>query len=47
MPLPLSEFERELRLLEAELKRLEAEYNQFFAGRLPRLPWISVRAWTR
>jgi hypothetical protein len=25
--------------LEAELKRLEAEYNMFFAGRLPRLPW--------
>ena len=39
MPPPPSEFERELRLLEAELKRLEAEYNQFFAGRLPRLPW--------
>lgn len=26
-------------MLEAELRRLEAEYNQFFAGRLPRLPW--------
>lgn len=26
-------------LLEAEIKRLEAEYNMFFAGRLPRLPW--------
>jgi hypothetical protein len=39
MPPPISEFERELRLLEAELRRLEAEYNQFFAGRLPRLPW--------
>lgn len=25
--------------LEAELKRLEAEYNMFFAGRAPRLPW--------
>ena len=25
--------------LEAEIKRLEAEYNMFFAGRLPRLPW--------
>jgi hypothetical protein len=36
---PISEFEREVRALEAELKRLEAEYNQFFAGRLPRLPW--------
>jgi hypothetical protein len=39
MARPISEFERELRVLEAELKRLEAEYNQFFAGRLPRLPW--------
>jgi hypothetical protein len=39
MPPPPSEFDRELRALEAELKRLEAEYNQFFAGRLPRLPW--------
>lgn len=34
-----SEFEREMLQLEAELKRLEAEYNMFFAGRLPRLPW--------
>jgi len=25
--------------LEAEIKRLEVEYNMFFAGRLPRLPW--------
>jgi hypothetical protein len=25
--------------LEAEIKRLEAEYNMFFTGRLPRLPW--------
>jgi len=25
--------------LEAEIRRLEAEYNMFFAGRLPRLPW--------
>jgi hypothetical protein len=39
MPPPRSEFERELQMLEAELKRLEAEYNMFFAGRLPRLPW--------
>jgi hypothetical protein len=30
-----------MQMLEAELKRLEAEYNQFFAGRLPRLPWES------
>ncbi len=26
-------------MLESELKRLEAEYNMFFAGRLPRPPW--------
>ena len=36
---PRSDFDRELHMLETELKRLEAEYNQFFAGRLPRLPW--------
>lgn len=36
---PKSDFERELHVLETELRRLEAEYNQFFAGRLPRLPW--------
>lgn len=34
-----TEIDRELQLLEAELKRLEAEYNMFFAGRLPRPPW--------
>ncbi|MGE0461583.1 MAG: MXAN_5187 C-terminal domain-containing protein [Vicinamibacterales bacterium] len=34
-----SEFDRDLHALEAELKRLEADYNMFFAGRLPRLPW--------
>ena len=26
-------------MLEGEIKRLEAEYNMFFAGRLPRPPW--------
>jgi hypothetical protein len=31
--------EREFQLLEAELRRLEAEYNMYFAGRLPRPPW--------
>ncbi len=31
--------DRDLTQLEAELKRLEAEYNMFFAGRLPRPPW--------
>ena len=34
-----AEIDRELNTLEAELKRLEAEYNMFFAGRLPRPPW--------
>ena len=33
------DIDRELMVLEAELKRLEAEYNMFFAGRLPRPPW--------
>src|SRR5262245_36512643 len=34
-----SDFDREMTRLEAEIKRLEVEYNMFFAGRLPRLPW--------
>jgi hypothetical protein len=34
-----SEFDQEMTRLEAEIKRLEAEYNMFFAGRRPRLPW--------
>ncbi len=33
------EIDRDLARLEADLKRLEAEYNMFFAGRLPRPPW--------
>lgn len=37
--MPPSPFELELQRLEAELKRLETEYNQFFAGRLRRPPW--------
>jgi hypothetical protein len=32
-------FEQEMVQLDAEIRRLEAEYNMFFAGRLPRLPW--------
>lgn len=39
MPPKSNEFEQEMVKLEAEIKRLEAEYNMFFAGRLPRLPW--------
>ena len=34
-----SQTERDLTKLESELKRLEAEYNMFFAGRLPKPPW--------
>jgi hypothetical protein len=34
-----SNFDQELSRLEAELKQLEAEYNMFFAGRLPKPPW--------
>ena len=36
---PSVDSDRELEVLEVELKRLEAEYNMFFAGRLPRPPW--------
>lgn len=45
---------RDLQALEADLKRLEAEYNMFFAGRLPRPPWETrgrvealVKRWDR
>ena len=31
--------EKDLKKLEVELKQLEAEYNMFFAGRLPKPPW--------
>ena len=41
--LRLSEFERDIRMLEAELRTLELEYNMFFAGRLPKPPWESAR----
>jgi hypothetical protein len=34
-----SEIEADLRALEAGLRKLEAEYNMFFAGQLPRPPW--------
>jgi hypothetical protein len=36
---PPSDVERDLTRLESELKRLEAEYNMFFSGRLPKPPW--------
>lgn len=35
----LTEIQRDLLTLTTDLKRLEAEYNMFFAGRLPRPPW--------
>ena len=34
-----SDLQKDLMALAADLKRLEAEYNMFFAGRLPRPPW--------
>lgn len=38
-----TDVQRDLDLLTAELKRLEGEYNMFFAGRLPRPPWETRR----
>ena len=35
----VNEIERELQILEVELRKLEGEYNMYFAGRLPRPPW--------
>jgi hypothetical protein len=35
---PPTELERDLQLLASELRRLEAEYNMYFGGRLPRPP---------
>jgi hypothetical protein len=34
----MSALDSDLTLLESELRRLEADYNMFFAGRLPRPP---------
>jgi len=49
-----SDILRDLLALEADLKRLEAEYHMFFAGRLPRPPWETrgrveamVKRWDR
>ena len=35
----MASIEKDLQRLEGELKHLEAEYNMFFAGRLPKPPW--------
>lgn len=39
MPPPKSDWEAKMLQLDAEIRRLEAEFNMFFAGRLPRPPW--------
>jgi hypothetical protein len=33
------DFNRELQVLESDLRKLEGEYNMYFSGRLPRPPW--------
>jgi hypothetical protein len=38
-----ADVERDLRILDTELRKLEAEYNMYFAGRLPRPP-VETRA---
>jgi hypothetical protein len=39
MAQPRSEWDKQMQHLDAEIRRLEAEYNMFFAGRLPRPPF--------
>ena len=39
MPPQKSEFETQMLHLDAEIRRLETEYNMFFAGRLKRPPF--------
>ena len=36
---PITEFSRQLQVLEQEIKKLEIEYQNFFLGRTPKLPW--------
>jgi hypothetical protein len=35
----MNDISQDLKQLASDLKQLEAEYNMFFAGRLPRPPW--------
>lgn len=35
----LKDIERDIDRLEADIRKLETEYNMFFAGRLPKPPW--------
>lgn len=37
----VQDVQKDLQELASDLKRLEAEYNMFFAGRLPRPPWTT------
>jgi hypothetical protein len=39
IPVAPPPIDKDLKRLEVELRQLEAEYNMFFAGRLPRPPW--------
>ena len=39
MAQPKSEWDKQMAHLDAEIRRLEAEFNMYFAGRLPRPPW--------
>ena len=39
MAAPPTDTERDLQRLESALKQLEAEYNMFFSGQLPKPPW--------
>jgi hypothetical protein len=50
----LTDIQRDLLALSADLKRLEAEYTMFFAGRLKRPPWetrgrveATIKRWSR
>src|SRR5258708_38766806 len=50
----LTDVQKDLQVLTAGLKQLEAEYNMFFSGRLPRPPWQTrnrvaalVKKWDR
>ncbi len=38
-----TDLERDLRLIETALRKLETDYNMFFAGQLPRPPWETRR----
>src|SRR6185436_2694255 len=49
-----TDIQKDLTDLTADLKRLEAEYNMYFSGRLPRPPWETrnrvlalVKKWDR